>query len=126
MARIADTERVLRLLRESEGGSLARREIVESLGLSDDRYKEVATQLGDRVEINRGRLGGLRLSGHPRGGAGANEARAPADVPEPLSRAGFRLALRACTPLTFGKPRMSAACFRVSMATPCPRTGRSA
>jgi hypothetical protein len=35
----------------------------------------------------------------------------------PLSRAVFGLALRACTPLTVGKPRMSAACFRVSMAT---------
>jgi len=63
MARIPDTARVLRLL-ESEGGSLGRREIMEGLGISDMRYKELAQQLFSekRVTKNRGRTGGLSLS----------------------------------------------------------------
>lgn len=63
MPRIADTERIQRLL-NSEGGSLGRREIIEALGLSDARYHEVAQQLvakGGAIR-NRGRTGGLRLA----------------------------------------------------------------
>lgn len=62
MPRIADTERIRRLL-ESEGGSLSRREIIEQLGLSDERYDTVAGQLcaEDIAVRNRGRAGGLSL-----------------------------------------------------------------
>src|SRR5512138_2731183 len=62
MPRIPDTERITRLL-ETEGGSLGRREIIEGLGLSDERYNEVADHLVNQqiVVRNRGRSGGLRL-----------------------------------------------------------------
>lgn len=62
MPRTSDRDRIVRLL-EGEGGSLGRREIIEGLGLSDDRYETVARELVDkRVAIkNLGRTGGLRL-----------------------------------------------------------------
>ncbi|MEW6245820.1 MAG: hypothetical protein AB1555_03815 [Nitrospirota bacterium] len=63
MARISDAERIMRLL-ESAGGSLGRREIIEALGLSDERYTQVIEKLVDKKDAvkNRGRAGGLRLS----------------------------------------------------------------
>lgn len=63
MARIPDTARVLRLL-ESEGGSLGRRDIMEGLGISDQRYQELAQQLclQKKVTKNRGRTGGLSIT----------------------------------------------------------------
>lgn len=62
MARISDAERIRRLL-ESAGGSLGRREIIEALGLSDERYVDVVKELIDEKEVakNLGRAGGLRL-----------------------------------------------------------------
>ena len=62
MPRIPDSERIERLL-ESEGGSLGRREIIEALGLSDERYEKVARDLvaAGSVAKNRGRAGGLHL-----------------------------------------------------------------
>jgi hypothetical protein len=63
MARIADSERIARLL-GGEGGSLSRREIIEKLGLSDERYEMVAAEMvaDERATKNRGRAGGLRLT----------------------------------------------------------------
>jgi predicted transcriptional regulator len=63
MARIKDAERIDRLL-DSEGGSLGRREIIEALGLSVDRYEEVANELvkAGVAAKNRGRAGGLSLT----------------------------------------------------------------
>lgn len=62
MPRIPDTQRIQRLL-EGEGGSLGRRAIIEALGLSEQRYEDVAQALVDEdlVARNRGRTGGLRL-----------------------------------------------------------------
>jgi len=62
MPRIADTERIVRVL-EAEGGSLGRRDILEALGMSQDRYAQVAQDLvnAGRVTKNRGRAGGLSL-----------------------------------------------------------------
>lgn len=47
----------------SEGGSLGRREIIEALGLSDDRYEDVAREMVSDAIVtkNRGRAGGLQL-----------------------------------------------------------------
>ncbi|MES1188408.1 MAG: hypothetical protein ABUL60_31620 [Myxococcales bacterium] len=63
MPRIPDSERIERLL-ESEGGSLGRREIIEALGLSDERYEKVVRDMvaGGAVAKNRGRAGGLHLT----------------------------------------------------------------
>ncbi len=63
MARIPDTERITRLLESSEGGSVGRREIIEAIGLTDERYEEIANQLVAKKAAtkNRGRAGGLRL-----------------------------------------------------------------
>lgn len=63
MPRIPDAKRIERLL-ESEGGSLGRREIIEALGLSDDRYEKVARDLvaAGGAAKNRGRAGGLHLT----------------------------------------------------------------
>ena len=84
MARISDTERVLRLL-ASEGGTLGKREIIENLGISEQRYKIVAGELvKSKLAVkNRGRAGGLALT--------AQSAPKPADagsrVPDrPLER----------------------------------------
>lgn len=62
MARIPDKDRITRLL-TSEGGSLGRREIMEALGLSDERYELVAADMvaEKRASKNRGRTGGLTL-----------------------------------------------------------------
>lgn len=87
MPRIPDTERIERLL-DSEGGSLGRREIIEALGLSDDRYEKVARDLvtAGRAAKNRGRAGGLHLTGD------AEDADAPPesnDEPESVNEARF-------------------------------------
>ncbi|MCC6900972.1 MAG: hypothetical protein IT377_18485 [Polyangiaceae bacterium] len=62
MARISDAERIRRLL-VNEGGTLAKREIIEGLGLSSQRYEAVARELVDaKLAVkNRGRTGGLSL-----------------------------------------------------------------
>lgn len=74
MARIADTDRILRLL-DGDGGSLGRREIIEGLGITDERYEEVANQLVAKKQVtkNRGRTGGLRLTSQD----SARDAEAP-------------------------------------------------
>jgi len=85
MPRIADTERIRRLL-ESEGGSLSRREIIEQLGLTDERYDTVAGQLcSEEIAVrNRGRAGGLSLVA---AAAPARQRRAGRDSTEvPLER----------------------------------------
>ena len=78
-ARISDEARVVRLL-EGEGGSVGRREIIVALGLSDDRYSEIAQRLVNKktVTSNRGRAGGLQL--------GEAEVRQPKPIPEPVER----------------------------------------
>ncbi len=57
-----DAERLRRLL-ETEGGTLGRREIMESLGLSEDQYDEASAELvsSNVARKNRGRSGGLSL-----------------------------------------------------------------
>jgi hypothetical protein len=63
MSRIADRDRIVKLLQGSDGQNLGRRDIIDTLNLSDDRYNDVADELceEDVVAKNRGRTGGLRL-----------------------------------------------------------------
>jgi DNA-binding IscR family transcriptional regulator len=75
-------------LLETEGGSLGRREIIEALGLSDDRYNTVANTLVDDefVSKNRGRTGGLRLEATKKPSVSRSVARQRLPEDPPLER----------------------------------------
>lgn len=64
MPRIPDSERIWRLL-EVGGGSLGKREIIEALGLSAERYEKVVKEMvaAGSVAKNPGRHGGLHVIG---------------------------------------------------------------
>jgi hypothetical protein len=77
----SDAERLRRLL-ETDGGSLGRREIIETLGLPEEQYGEATTELVDAgiAKKNRGRSGGLSLLEVP---AGDDVQKPPPDPARP-------------------------------------------
>jgi hypothetical protein len=83
MSRISDKDRILNLLQGAEDGALGRREIIEGLGLSDERYNNVADQLvSDKsASKQRGRAGGLRLGSDVAKAVAEKAAQRPADKP---------------------------------------------